>query len=227
MTVAPFFKAGMQASVERSNSKNNTLAIKFNVFSASYFRDHFCFFVWIAFFLFLGSSCSHSSPSVYARNGSDQLLVGKVAIFPFYNKANNTRASTVVTGAFVESLVQRGKFRVEFPGNIRSFLVSNRIIVRTGVDVDTIKLMGKRLGVDAVIIGRVDEFVGMDEKKKNVVPVVSISARMVDAQTGKILWMAEHRRNGDDYIKVLDFGKIRSVGALTKKVVGEMIQTMP
>jgi len=50
---------------------------------------------------------------------------------------------------------------------------------------------------------------------------------MVDAQTGKILWMAEHKRNGDDYIKVLDFGKIRSVGALTKKVVGEMIETMP
>lgn len=227
MTAAPFSKAGMQASGERSNLKNNTLAVKFNVFPASSFRDHFCLFVWIALFLFLGSSCSHSAPSVYVRNGSYQLLVGKVAVFPFYNKANNARASTVVTGAFVESLVQRGQFRVEFPGNIRNFLVSNRIIVRTGVDVNTIKLMGKRLGVNAVIIGRVDEFVGMDEKKKNVVPVVSISARMVDAQTGKILWMAEHRRNGDDYIKVLDFGKIRSVGALTKKVVGEMIQTMP
>jgi TolB-like protein len=227
MTVAPFFKAGMQASGERSNSKNNTLAVQFNVFPASFFRNYFCFFVGIVFFLFLGSSCSLSSLSVYVRNGSDQLMVGKVAVLPFYNKTNTVRASTVVTGAFVESLVQRGKFRVEFPGNIRNFLISNRIIVRTGVDVNTIKLMGKRLGVDAVIIGRVDEFVGMEEKKKNVIPVVSISARMVDAQTGKILWMAEHRRNGDDYIKVLDFGKIRSVGALTKKVADEMIQTMP
>jgi TolB-like protein len=50
---------------------------------------------------------------------------------------------------------------------------------------------------------------------------------MVDAKTGEILWMAQYRRTGDDYIKILDFGKIRSVGALTKKVVGEMIETIP
>lgn len=217
MTAAPFFKAGRQEAP----------ATKFRAFVVSCFRDHSCLFVGISLFLLLVSGCSHSAPSVYVRNGSEQLLAGKVAVFPFYNNANTAVASTVVTGAFVESLVQRGKFRVEFPGNIRNFLISERIIVRTGVDVNTIKLMGKRLGVDAVIMGRVDEFVGMDEKEKNVVPVVSISSRMVDARTGKILWMAEHRRNGDDYIKVLDFGKIRSVGALTKKVVGEMIETIP
>ncbi|MCD4804469.1 MAG: CsgG/HfaB family protein, partial [Desulfobacterales bacterium] len=123
--------------------------------------------------------------------------------------------------------VKTKKFKVEFPGNIKSFLVNERIIVRTGVDLDTIKRMGKRLGVDAVIMGRIEEFVGMEEKKRGVIPVVSISSRLVDVRTGKILWMAQHRRSGDDYIKVLDFGKVRSVGELTKKVVLEMIETMP
>ena len=185
--------------------------------------------VWVIFItlLLLVSGCSHSAPNIYVRRGYDQSTAKKIAVFPFYNHTKFTGASRIVTDTFVASLVKQGKFRVEFPGNIKKFLIMERIIVRTGVDVGTIKLMGGRLGVDAVIIGRVNEFVGLEIKKKDVIPVVSISSRMVDARTGKILWMAEHKRNGDDYIKILDFGKVRSVGVLTKKVVDEMIETMP
>ncbi len=136
-------------------------------------------------------------------------------------------ASRVVTSAIIASLVEKGRFHVEFPGNVRSFLVGERIIVRTGVDLDTIKLMGKRLGVDAVVLGQVEEYIGAKEATRAVVPVVSVSTRIVDAQTGKILFMAKHRRTGDDYIKILDFGKIRSAGELTKKVVDEIIEMIP
>lgn len=189
-------------------------------------------FIFLLVVLILGlgfiSGCSSSAiPYTYIRKNHDQPVVKKVAVLSFYNNTKIAGASKIVTGAFVANLVGMRKFKVEFPGNIKSFLVGQRIIVRTGVDLNTIKLMGRKLGVDAVIIGRIDEFVGMEEKKRGVVPMVSISSRMVDARTGKILWMAEHRRSGDDYIKVLDFGKVRSVGELTRKVVLEMIETMP
>jgi len=174
------------------------------------------------------SACSSGTiPYAYVRKNHDQPVVKKVAIFSFHNNTMIDEASKIVTGAFVSSLVKTKKFKVEFPGNIKSFLVNERIIVRTGVDLDTIRRMGRRLGVDAVIMGRIEEFVGMEEKKRGVIPVVSICSRLVDVRTGKILWMAQHRRSGDDYIKVLDFGKVRSVGELTKKVVLEMIETMP
>jgi len=185
-------------------------------------------FIFLLLILGFISGCSSSAtPYTYVRKNHDQPVIKKVAVLSFYDNTKSAEASKIVTGAFVANLVGMRKFKVEFPGNIKSFLISERIIVRTGVNLNTIKLMGKRLGVDAVIIGRIDEFVGMEEKKRGVIPVVSISSRMVDARTGKILWMAQHRRTGDDYIKVLDFGKVRSVGELTKKVVGEMIETMP
>ncbi|MCD4788046.1 MAG: CsgG/HfaB family protein [Desulfobacterales bacterium] len=185
-------------------------------------------FIFLLVILEFISACSSATtPYAYVRKNHDQPGVKKVAIFSFHNNTMIAEASKIVTGAFVASLVKTKKFKVEFPGNIKSFLVSERIIVRTGVDLDTIKRMGKRLGVDAVIMGRIEEFVGMEEKKRGVIPVVSISSRLVDVRTGKILWMAQHRRTGDDYIKVLDFGKVRSVGELTKKVVLEMIETMP
>ena len=185
-------------------------------------------FIFLLVILEFISACSSATtPYTYVRKNHDQPGVKKVAIFSFHNNTMIAEASKIVTGAFVASLVKTKKFKVEFPGNIKSFLVNERIIVRTGVDLDTIKRMGRRLGVDAVIMGRIEEFVGMEEKKRGVIPVVSISSRMVDVRTGKILWMAQHRRTGDDYIKVLDFGKVRSVGELTKKVVLEMIKTMP
>ena len=185
-------------------------------------------FIFLLVILEFISACSSATtPHAYVRKNHDQPGVKKVAIFSFHNNTMIAEASKIVTGAFVASLVKTKKFKVEFPGNIKSFLVNERIIVRTGVDLDTIKRMGRRLGVDAVIMGRIEEFVGMEEKKKGVIPVVSISSRLVDVRTGKILWMAQHRRTGDDYIKVLDFGKVRSVGELTQKVVLEMIETMP
>jgi len=185
-------------------------------------------FIFLLVILEFISACSSATtPYTYVRKNHDQPEVKKVAIFAFHNNTMIAEASKIVTGAFVASLVEMRKFKVEFPGNIKSFLVSERIIVRTGVDLNTIKLMGKRLGVDAVIIGWIEEFVGIEEKQRGVIPLVSISSRMVDVRTGKILWMAQHRRTGDDYINVLDFGKVRSVGELTKKVVLEMIETMP
>ncbi len=185
-------------------------------------------FIFLLVILESISACSSATaPYAYVRKNHDQPAVKKVAIFSFHNNTMIAEASKIVTGAFVASLVKMKKFKVEFPGNIKSFLVSERIIVRTGVDLNTIGLMGRRLGVDAVIMGRIEEFVGMEERKRGVIPVVSISARMVDVRTGKILWMAQHKKTGDDYIKVLDFGKVRSVGELTKKMVLEMIETMP
>ncbi|MCD4778597.1 MAG: CsgG/HfaB family protein [Desulfobacterales bacterium] len=185
-------------------------------------------FIFLLVILEFISACSSATiPYAYVRKNHDQPGVKKVAIFSFHNNTMIAEASKIVTGAFVASLVKTKKFKVEFPGNIKSFLVNERIIVRTGVDLDTIRRMGRRLGVDAVIMGRIEEFVGMEEKKRGVIPVVSISSRLVDVRTGKILWMAQHRRSGDDYIKVLDFGKVRSVGELTKKLVLEMIETMP
>ena len=187
------------------------------------------FFVFVAVFSLppqlLG--CFRPGPCTYIGTRYDRAEIRKVAVFPFYNNTEVSEASRIVTGAFIANLVEQGKFKVEFPGSVRRFLVSERIIVRTGIDLDTINLMGKRLGVDAVVLGRVEEYVGSSEEKKNVIPLVSISSRLVDIRTGEILFMAQHRRTGEDYRLFLDFGEIRSAGALAKRVVAEIIDEMP
>jgi len=198
----------------------------FRLVVSSCLRGERLFSFFVCFFCVALIACS-SGPDAYVRTGFDGSEIEKVAVFPFHNNTTMAEASEVVTAALIARLVEGGRFQVEFPGNIKSFLVSERIVVRTGIDLDTIKLMGKRLGVDAIFLGQVDEYVGGDEGRRAVVPVVSVSLREVDTREGRILFMADHRKTGDDYISVLDFGKIRSVGELTKKVVGEIVEAIP
>lgn len=179
-------------------------------------------------FLVVCAGCySHSGVNSYLRIGADISKIKKVAVFSFHNNTKVTEASSIVTKAFIAELFERKKFKIEFPGNVRNFLVNERIIIRTGIGLQTIKLMAKRLGVDAVILGEVDKYIGVDDRKRAVIPIVSIRCRMIGARSGKVLWMAQHDRTGNDYISILDFGKVRSVAALTRKVVGEMVETMP
>ena len=49
---------------------------------------------------------------------------------------------------------------------------------------------------------------------------------MVTTDTGEIIWKACIERNGDDYIKILDIGKIRSLNQLASIVVEELIDSM-
>lgn len=200
------------------------LSPSFRFLVPSYFPGSISFFICLVSVVF--AACS-SVPEVYVKRGYDLSKIQKVAVFPFYNNTNVDESSEVVTAALIARLVEDGRFQVEFSGNIKSFLISERIVVRTGMDLDTIKLLGKRLALDGVFLGSVEEYVGGDEGKRAVVPVVSVSTRLVDTETGKIVFMDRQRRTGDDYIKVLDFGKIRSVGELTKKVIGDIVKKVP
>ncbi len=93
------------------------------------------------------------------------------------------------------------------------------------IELNRLKILSRRLGVDAVIIGTVEEF---DDgwSKGSSVPVVSISARMIDSRNGRIIWAQQKKRTGDDYVVVFDMGRIRSVATLTRIVIKEMIDTI-
>ena len=49
---------------------------------------------------------------------------------------------------------------------------------------------------------------------------------MLDTQTGQILWMAYHEASGDDTQIALDFGRVRSMVPLLRKVIREMLGSL-
>ncbi len=146
---------------------------------------------------------------------------------PFYNRSTTRAAGGIVTKAFIEKLYDSGKFEIEFPGNVKKFIVGERIIIRKGIGADHIKLIGERLNVDAIIIGCVKTYESEGKEKDTQIPVISVDARMIHADSCSILWIGQNYRRGDDYETIFGIGRIRSLADLSREVVKELIDTIP
>ncbi|MBI5875008.1 MAG: hypothetical protein HZB81_04055 [Deltaproteobacteria bacterium] len=147
-----------------------------------------------------------------------------MAILPFYNISGYRDAGKIVANIFVTEMFKSGRFRVEESGNIAQFMIQERMDTIGEIEIERLTILGKRMGVDAVMTGTVEEFA--EGGSAYPVPIVSITARMIDSSSGKLIWSGQNKRRGDDYIIVLDLGEVRSLTTLTQKVVREMIDTI-
>jgi hypothetical protein len=166
-------------------------------------------------------------PDTYVREGFESHGIGAVAVFPFENGTDSPEASPVVTSAFVAGLMARGGYAVEHYGNVKTFLLDRRILAREGTDRETLARMRRSLGVDAVLFGRVEDYGQAGTVGWDAVPEVAVNVRLVDARTGEILFMARHRRHGDDYAPVLDIGRVRTGGELARRMATEVVARLP
>lgn len=183
------------------------------------------FLAGTAFFLLLVIAAASAASFDRAVSLPDVLKVKRVAVLPFNNISGRRDAGEMVANMFTVEVFKLGRFQVEEPGNIMQFMIQERINTIGEIDLESMKRIAERFGVDAVILGTVEEY---DDGRSSVPPqpVVSISARMVEPSTGKIIWSSQNRRTGKDYVIAFDYGRARSGAALTKIVVNEMVQTM-
>jgi len=170
--------------------------------------------------LLLANACSNTHPSFYIDK-DNTYEIKKVAVFPFRNLSKNPRAGEIVTQIFLAELGKNGHFEVEELGNIIDFMVEQRIRMGENINRSRLFLLRRRYKIDAVIFGDILVF-----EKKGEVPYISLSVRMTKIDTDEIVWKANIEKSGDDYIKVLDIGRIRSLNQLTSRVVEELIHTM-
>ncbi|HHD11223.1 MAG TPA: hypothetical protein ENK42_02165 [Deltaproteobacteria bacterium] len=176
--------------------------------------------VLLSILVFTWAGCTHREGGIATLvNSSEYKRLKKVAVLPFNNISGRKDAGKIVADIYVAELFKSGKYRVEEPGNIKQFLIQERITTIGEMEIERLKVLGRRLKVDAVVAGTVEEF----DDGRGGVPVVSISARMVDSKTGRILWYERIKRRGDDYIIIFDIGLVRSATSLAKKIAKEMI----
>ncbi|MBI5560321.1 MAG: hypothetical protein HY883_03510 [Deltaproteobacteria bacterium] len=146
----------------------------------------------------------------------------KIAVLPFNNISGRKDAGSIVTNTYLTELFKSNRFRVEEPGNILQFMMQERIGTIGEMEIERIRILGKRLKVDGVVAGTVEEF----DDGRGGPPVVSVVARLIDSESGRIVWSGQNKKRGDDYIIIFDFGEIRSATALAQRVVREMISTI-
>ncbi len=150
----------------------------------------------------------------------------RVAVLPFENGTERRGAALIVDDLLVVNLVRVGLFEMADPGEVAYGLQTLGLAPYGAIDLDALRSIGDKTGVDAVILGRVEDYNEGLRPGMSTSPSIAMDARMLDTKTGKILWMGYHEGRGEEYQFVLEFGKIKSMVPLAMRVIGEMISTM-
>jgi len=151
----------------------------------------------------------------------------KIAVLPFENQSERKGAGKVLKDIFAVSLFKYSTFDVIDSGRIKNAIVTYKVWPYGGVDIQGLKKIKSALDADAVIIGIVEEYnEGLKKGGITSSPELTVYARMVDTENGRILWTSEDTEKGDDTQIVLDFGVIKSAVELAKRLTKKMIFTM-
>lgn len=141
-----------------------------------------------------------------------------VAVVPLENLTNYPKAGLIAAELVSTELYRRGLFRLTEGTALRQALNALEIDVADLAVTYAAAELGRRLEIDAVLVGSVSEYGyqhGLHEE-----PVVGLNLRLVAAASGDILWAASHSTTGRGYLAR------DSVNAAAQRLVEEMVATL-
>lgn len=144
---------------------------------------------------------------------------GKLAILSFENLSENPDASEYVM-PLVKDRLQRKGFDIIDEATVNRFVIKERIRTIAYIPSDRAIKMGKELGVEAIMLGSVNEF----EVSEN--PQISLSARIIDTSNGSIAWAENISIAGEDFFGIFGIGVIKDIGSLTIKAVERLVDSI-
>ena len=174
----------------------------------------------VFFTLFLLQSCATndpgssvaSAPSVYVAAQKSQIR--KVAVLPF-------RASTDLIGSsasdiFGTALLQTGRYQLVERSQITGVLGETELAM-AGMSDSAAMAAGRMLGAEGVVLGTVDEYGNIAYKGRSY-PVVGASVRMIDCQSGQVMWSVGLSSRSTD--------RMATLSGHARQVVNEMITAL-
>ncbi len=150
----------------------------------------------------------------------------RVAVLPFTNGSDFRDGGVLLYRVFTAELAGQQDFELSQEGDIRAAYRQVRVSPYFGrLTFDQLRIIGDYLNVDVLIVGHISE---MEEKmiKGKSIPFMTISLELRDAQTGRTLSSVHHRRDGNDYLKVMHFGIVTTTTELShlisKEIIGDL-----
>lgn len=180
----------------------------------------------LLFFLVLLAGCGGRVVK-YVNPNANFSYIKDVAVLPFNNLGGDRNAGEKVRGAVIVDLMSREVFNVIEQGEVSKVLdlvlrsAGSEAGMAVQPDKEMLKLIGERMGVQAVIIGSVDDY-----GSSAGASLVSISLRMLDTSSGAVLWQVKSTASGSSFIRsILGIGTNDMV-RLSRKAVKKALNTL-
>jgi hypothetical protein len=133
-------------------------------------------------------------PTRFVNPEFDFAFVEKAAVLPLENLTADQQAGVRATRLLITELLASGAVDVVEPGEVRAAFesVADRRAIPTSEQVIE---MGKRLGVQAILIGTVTQSESL-RSGTVAIPVVTLDVHMLETETGSAVWAATHSEKG-------------------------------
>jgi len=180
----------------------------------------FCLILLVSLF-----SLGCKGPMTYLNPSVDFSYIKRVAAAPIINLTNDKFAGEKVMNVVATEILRRGVFDIVEFGEVSKVLREEGMKPDNLVDKQLAVRSGKRLNIEAIIIGSVMQY-GVSNIGGSSFPEVSISLKLVDVNSYTILWEATHNIKGANILDQLFGIRKDSLEDLCKDVVEEMIDTL-
>jgi len=175
----------------------------------------------------LGCGCAGTAS--YVNPDADLDYYQRVAVAPFWTVSGDRFTGQRVADAFTAELLLADRFDVMEPGQFRHILaevVDASAASARGMTAGEIKKVGQEAGVQAIFVGSVLTY-DMQRIGQNQFPVITVEVRMLDVETGRLIWNMQVTRKGGPTVPLFGFGEVHTLGELTRKVCHELVAHLP
>ena len=171
------------------------------------------------------AACSSATSEVYKDPNMDFGTIQVVAVMPFLNLTREQQAAERVRDVFMNMLLATGGVYVLPAGEVARGISRAGISDPSGPSTeDLIKLAGI-VKANAIFTGVVREY-GEVRSGTTAANVVSVSMRMLEAKSGKIVWSASSTKGGINLGDRLFGGGGEPLNDVTEKAVNDLIEKL-
>ncbi len=180
-------------------------------------------------------SCSAPQNVVYLHPLADLSLITKVAVLPFGNIASNQQAHEWVRQIVNHELLAQSLFETVEPWEVNRALAENQLLIQadpaggTGgpptLSPEDLAELGQTLNAQAFLVGDVLQF---DRARFGNLsaPEIGISLRLLDVETGIVIWSATASRSGIGFTDRLVGADGPDLTAAASELVRELLATL-
>lgn len=184
------------------------------------------YLITLIFALFIISGCRSSGiPTYHISEDIDFSFYKRIAVMPLDNLTNEKFAGDIVRQVVISEILASGLIDVIVPGEVMSVVNDLGIKTVTALSAGQIKSLGKALGVEAVILGSVEEYGTVKLGSVNA-PQVTITLMMADTSTGFIVWSITKTRGGAGFMARHFGARHETISETVLMLVRDAIQTL-
>ncbi len=176
--------------------------------------------------LLLAVSCAPTVTSnVYRDPNMDFGAIQTVAVMPFQNLSRESVAADRVRDVFINGLLSTGAVYVLPVGEVARGVARLEVQNPATPSPEEVVKLAATLKAQAVLTGVVREY-GEVRSGSSAAGAISISAQMLEGQTGKTVWTATSTKGGIDVWDRLFGGGGRPMNDVTREAVNDVIQKL-